>query len=107
MQSAGVLFFATESSVFWGGLEKLVGESQQREGMSLMDAMEADHCGRGDADLPFEARNYGTVTSSRVEWFFVARPGELDALDGRSRRSATRAERGRRARAATCTHARR
>lgn len=29
---------------------------------------------------PFEARNYGTITSSRIEWAFVARPTEKAAL---------------------------
>ena len=59
MQSAGGLAFANDASVFWGGIERLVGGPNQSH-LSLQAAMEAEHCGREDADEPFEARNYGT-----------------------------------------------
>ena len=33
-----------------------------------------EHCEREDADAPFTARNYGTTTTSRIEWHFVTDP---------------------------------
>ena len=45
--------------------------------------MEAEHCALEDADIPFTARNYGTTTTSRIEWCFVARPKDLSLLGAR------------------------
>ena len=36
--------------------------------------MAREHTATADADTPFEAGNYGTVTSSKVEWTFVVDP---------------------------------
>ena len=78
VEKAGVLAFATDQSIFWGGIDRLVGEPD--ESISLVEAMEKEHCCRADADAPFHARNYGTRTSSRVEWHFVSRPHAIHEL---------------------------
>ena len=79
ISKAGELFFAHDPAVYWGGISKLIGEAEKNVG--LFEAMQREHCNRDDADVPFEARNYGTHTSSRVEWFFVARPDEVDVME--------------------------
>ena len=78
VQAAGALTFANEPSVFFGGLDRLIGAPNVSVG--LVEALELEHCTREDADTPFEARNYGTITTSRIEWFFVARAGEKASL---------------------------
>ena len=52
IQDAGELFFAHEPSVYWSGLEALVG---MPDASTLLDAMEAEHCAREDADALFTA----------------------------------------------------
>ena len=79
LADAGELAFAHEPSVYWRGLNALVGEPDPS--LALLEAMETEHCAREDADAPFTARNYGTTTSSCVEWFFVVKPDALAELD--------------------------
>ena len=57
IEDAGELFFAHQPSVYWSGLESLVGSPSGRVG--LFEAMELEHTCREDADVAFTARNYG------------------------------------------------
>ena len=58
---------------FRGGLEQLLGSAAPREEEAMAD-MEAEHTMRADSDTEFTVYNYGTVTCSRAEFFFVAEP---------------------------------
>jgi hypothetical protein len=40
----------------------------------IFDSMERDHTGEADADVKFVVGNYGTTTTSRIEWLFVTDP---------------------------------
>lgn len=60
---------------FRDGLEGLLGATAPTHG-ELMAAIESEHCERSDSDRYFEVYNYGTVTTSRVEFFFVVEPTE-------------------------------
>ena len=57
-------------SYFNAGLEALIGPPDSR----IMDAMRAEYCSCADADDEFYAPNYGTTTTSRIEWHFVTNP---------------------------------
>ena len=62
------------------GLTRLVGHPQPKPHESLLEAMEREHCGEADADVAFDARNYRTRTTSRLEWSYVASPADLPKL---------------------------
>jgi hypothetical protein len=55
-------------SKFYQGLEGVVGPPQP----NLMEAMGREHCEQPDSREPFEVTNYGTTTTSELEWWFVA-----------------------------------
>ena len=57
-------------SYFNAGLEALIGPADSR----IMDAMRAEYCSCADADDEYYAPNYGTTTTSRIEWHFVTNP---------------------------------
>ncbi|KAL1510688.1 hypothetical protein AB1Y20_006983 [Prymnesium parvum] len=56
-------------AMFYSGLSGLVGAPSSRPA----EGMRAEHCAAADADALFSVSNYGTRTTSRVEWHFVAR----------------------------------
>ena len=58
---------------FRGGLLGLLGEDMPAPG-DVLSAMEADHVQFADCDTTFEVYNYGTVTTSRSEFYFVVDP---------------------------------
>ena len=67
------------SELFYGGLSSLVGRPQP----NLSAAIRQEHCSSSDSSAEFVANNYGTKTTSRVEYWFVfdpARPGILEEL---------------------------
>ena len=57
-------------SVFFGGLEGLVGSPNPM----VMEAMAGEHSARSDSERDFTTSNYGLRTTSAVEWAFVATP---------------------------------
>jgi hypothetical protein len=52
---------------FFAGLEGLVGPPS----VSLNEAIELEHCGSTDSHESFKAPNYGTETTSCIEYHFV------------------------------------
>jgi hypothetical protein len=58
---------------FRAGLAGLLGEAVPSDG-ELLGAMAAEHCRAQDSDRVFEVHNYGTRTTSRAEFFFIADP---------------------------------
>lgn len=77
---ARTLFFSKDASLYWEGISRLVGKARPDPAESLAEAMEREHCRMADADVPFDARNYQTRTTSRLEWMFVAKPEALPQL---------------------------
>ena len=65
-------------TIFWDGLVRLVGKPDASRGLDR--AIAREHCDAGDTHEPFEARNYGIVTTSFVEYHFVAAPDKLASL---------------------------
>ena len=57
-------------SVFFGGLEGLVGSPNPK----VMAAMTEEHSARGDSTRDFTTSNYDLRTTSALEWAFVATP---------------------------------
>ena len=57
-------------SVFFGGLEGLVGSPNPK----VMEAMTEEHSARSDSERDFTTSNYDLRTTSAVEWAFVATP---------------------------------
>jgi len=69
--------YGSDSS-FFRGLEMVIGPPKPK----LLDAMLREHCGESDSAVPFIARNFGTRTQSRIEWWFVYDPEHgLDILE--------------------------
>jgi len=65
-------------SLFYGGLESLLGppkmyKGPQHEEKTLFNSMEFEHCGEKDASEMFTAPN-GVTTTSETEWVVVCRP---------------------------------
>ena len=60
-------------SVFFGGLEGLVGSPNPK----VMASMTEEHSARGDSTRDFTTSNYDLRTTSAVEWAFVATPDAL------------------------------
>ena len=60
---------------FHAGLTGLLGAAPPPP-TELFAAIEAEHTAAADSDASFEVHNYGTVTTSRTELFFVADPSE-------------------------------
>ncbi|KOO23645.1 calcium-binding allergen ole e 8-like protein [Chrysochromulina tobinii] len=58
---------------FRGGLKVLLGADVPPPDQ-VLSGMEAEHTKRLDSDTPFEVYNYGTVTTSRYEFYFVIDP---------------------------------
>ena len=74
-------------SLFFGGLESLLGPPKMYKGpshaeRSLFNMMEYEHIGDKDATSSFTAPN-GTTTTSEVEWQFVCLPEARDAYPER------------------------
>ena len=69
---AFTLSFSTDSSVYWGGLQRVIGPP--KGGMPIIDAMEHEHCKEVDSELLFEVSNYQTFTTSHIEFLFVTQP---------------------------------
>ena len=42
----------------------------------LRDSMAAEHCDSSDSGTPFKVKNYGTVTTPQLEYYFVVDPSE-------------------------------
>ena len=61
-------------------MKRLVGKPCDTTKETLLQAMVREHCASADSDTPFEAHNYKTITSSHLEWCFVAEPEKLDEL---------------------------
>lgn len=61
-----------DASDFVGGLGKLVGEPMANRPRLL--GMREDHCSAADSTEDFEVSNYGTRTTSQIEWWFVVEP---------------------------------
>lgn len=60
---------------------RVVGCPVEPHVTSILESMEIEHTQREDSDLPFDVRNYGTTTTSRIEWTFVTDPvGGLEKL---------------------------
>ena len=59
-------------SVFFGGLEGLVGSPNPM----VMEAMAGEHSARSDSTRDFTTSNYDLRTTSAVEWAFVATPDQ-------------------------------
>ena len=62
-------------SVFFGGLEGLVGSPNPK----VMEAMVGEHSARSDSERDFTTSNYDLRTTSAVEWAFVATPDKPPA----------------------------
>ena len=65
-------------SLFYGGLESLLGPPKMYKGLqheekTLFNSMEFEHCGEKDASEMFTAPN-GVTTTSETEWVVVCRP---------------------------------
>ena len=73
-------------SVFFGGLEGLVGSPNPM----VMEAMAGEHSARSDSTRDFTTSNYDLRTTSAVEWAFVATPDKPPAGGGRWRRRSAR-----------------
>ena len=58
---------------FFGGLEGLIGTPTMIDA-SLLKAMAAEHCGKGDCDMPFNTSNGMEDVTSKEEWEFVVEP---------------------------------
>jgi len=62
---------------FYAGLEGIVGSPKFLDG-SLLKSMEQEHCGKKDAERPFDTSNGIKGATSKVEWEFVVSP-DIDA----------------------------
>ena len=76
---ARTLFFSKDESLYWEGLSRLVGPPNEGA-QPLAIAIEEEHSKRADSDVAFTAHNYGTCTTSRIEWAFVHSPSSLKSL---------------------------
>ena len=64
-------------SEFFGGLDGLIGSPKP----NLGQAVRHEHCESQDSVVEFQAANYKTTTTPRIEYFFVAEPRlSLDTL---------------------------
>ena len=59
-------------SLFYGGLESLLGPPKMYKG-SLFGAMEYEHCAQSDAEIEFTTSN-GSTSTSKIEWEVVVAP---------------------------------
>ena len=55
---------------FYLGLEAFIGPPM----LHLADAIKWEHCSAPDASMKLQAHNYGTETTSKIEWHFVVAP---------------------------------
>ena len=67
---------------FFGGLEGLIGTPTMIDA-SLLKAMEVEHCGKGDCDMPFTTSNGMEDVTSKEEWEFVVEPEDGKAYKER------------------------
>ena len=58
------------------GLEGVIGPPST----DLAAGMHREHCRSRDSQEAFEAPNYGTVTTSEIEYYFVCHPEEPEAI---------------------------
>ena len=68
------LSYSTDASLYWDGLTRLIGPPRDPMVFPILASMEHDHMHNIDADVSFTVGNYGTTTTSRVEWLFVTDP---------------------------------
>jgi hypothetical protein len=68
-----ILLTFGDRSDFYAGLQQLVGKPDP---ISLAAGMKKDHLTGKDARIEMVASNYGTVTTSEVEYYFVVAPTE-------------------------------
>jgi len=71
---AFTLSYSTDASLYWAGLTKLLGDPPSAIECPVEKGMRAEHCEAIDSNVEFEVGNYGTITTSRIEWCFVASP---------------------------------
>lgn len=74
-------------SLFYGGLESLLGPPKmfkggEHEDKSLFNTMEYEHCQEKDSSAVFTAPN-GTTTQSSTEWAVVCAPKKSEAYPER------------------------
>lgn len=80
-KGAFTLAFSTDASLYWDGLARITGPPVDQMKSSIADAMLHEHTTSVDSDEFFEVGNYGTVTCSSIEWYFVTDPENgLDIL---------------------------
>eukprot|EP00966_Prymnesium_polylepis_P130648 3022120-Prymnesium_polylepis.2 len=72
MDGAFTMFFGAPEKYF-AGLKGVVGDIECGK-IERLDTMESEHLRSADSDIPFEANNYGTKTTSAVEYAFVTHP---------------------------------
>ena len=71
VQESGALQLSYDGlSLYFQGLSGLIGPPHP----NLAEALHREHCEGPDARLEFTAPNYGTLTSSPIEYYFVADP---------------------------------
>ena len=68
-EGAGDLLYGGLPS-FFSGLEARIGSPDPK----VFKDMEQDHCGKPDSHIEFTTGNYSVVTTSDIEWKFVAQP---------------------------------
>lgn len=73
-KGAFTLAFSTDASLYWEGLNRVTGPPVDQMKDSIINAMIAEHLNSNDSDEFFEVGNYGTVTCSSIEWYFVTDP---------------------------------
>ena len=75
---------------FFGGLEGLIGTPNPK----LKESMEREHTSSSDSLTEFYASNYGTATTSALEWLFVvdpvSRPADVWPADSKLRADESR-----------------
>jgi len=80
VQEGGALQLSYDGlSLFFKGLRGLVGPPQP----NLAEALRREHCEGPDKRVEFTAANYGTTTTSPLEYYFVADPERGLELYGR------------------------
>ena len=89
LQGAALLSYSTDSSMYWSGLPRLLGEPPDPTASPLLETMREEHCAAVDAQRPFRPQNYPTETTAEIEWLFVNEPADgsltklgLDAWPG-------------------------
>ena len=77
---AFTLSYCVDAAVYWEGLGSLVGKPTSPLEQSVHTSMFVEHAEAVDSDAVFEVGNYGTLTTSKAEWFFASEPESAEAL---------------------------